>query len=154
MWFCCNRYVSFLTCTPKKIYSVQFGSSCVSLTFDTRCRSSKRLVQRELLMDTDQDRPGLLNMSHIAYERKWTCGLISVIILHVCAREDSIFIWKHHITLHANLADMLPTIVLVQYLPHSYTCWLVYCAGAFFLFLLVLCTVNVRGTVSVIIQNI
>lgn len=38
---------------------------------------------------------GLLSICHIVSERKWTCGLISVIILQVSVREDSIFIWQH-----------------------------------------------------------
>lgn len=38
---------------------------------------------------------GLLSICHIVSEGKWTCGLISVIILQVSVREDSIFIWQH-----------------------------------------------------------
>lgn len=80
------------------------------------------------------DMTGLLNLFHTSFvsERKWICGLISVIILQFWVKEDSIFFkakQEINVILHAYLADMLPMMkiyifihILKNYSKHIPTC--------------------------------
>lgn len=91
--------------------TVEFHQIFLSRAFYTWCRLSNNFWMFSLAVAQKQtveevwttsnnewikwDLSGLLNICHIVSGRKWICGLISVIILQVCAREDSIFIWHH-----------------------------------------------------------
>lgn len=111
---------------------------------------------------------GSLSMYHIVTEGKWICGLISVIILQVCVREDSIFIWQNRKSV---LFCMLVWLICCQWLYllkkfcifihiwkwvqttflHVLNC--VLCGCIVSIYTVIMYSI-LEGTASVIIQNI